>query len=89
MQRKLISIGLKPISALVDLTNYLTFDLGRQLQVFDAKKIQGDLSMRMARNKEKLLALDGNEYQLSDKNFIIANIPDFYLKKYKKLFIEY
>ena len=73
LQRKLISIGLKPISALVDLTNYLTFDLGRPLHVFDAKKIQGDLTMRMARNKEKLLALDGNEYQLSDKNLIIAD----------------
>ena len=73
LQKKLISIGLKPISALVDLTNYLTFDIGRPLHVFDASKIKGNLKMRMAKNNEKIIALDGNEYSLNNKNLIIAD----------------
>ena len=51
VKRKLIAIGLRPISCLVDLTNFITFDLGRPLHVFDAKKINGDLTIRMAKNK--------------------------------------
>ena len=49
MQRRLTAIGLRPISALVDITNYVTFDLGRPLHVFDAAKLKGDLSMRLAK----------------------------------------
>src|SRR5258708_29446034 len=47
LQQRLIAIGLRPISALVDITNFVTFDLGRPLHVFDADKVKGDLTMRL------------------------------------------
>ena len=46
MQQRLKAIGLRPISALVDVTNYVTFDRGRPLHVFDADKVKGDLAVR-------------------------------------------
>ena len=74
MQRRLRAIGLRPISALVDITNYVTFDLGRPLHVFDAKKLAGsELTMRLARAGESILALDGKEYTLSDGMTVIAD----------------
>jgi phenylalanyl-tRNA synthetase beta chain len=59
MQRRLLSIGLRPINALVDITNYVTFDRGRPLHVFDAKKVKGSLTVRRAKEGEEVLALDG------------------------------
>jgi phenylalanyl-tRNA synthetase beta chain len=73
LKNRLISIGLRPISCLVDLTNYITFDLGRPLHVFDAKKIKGDLSIRMARDKEKIKALDGKDYVLNSNMLVISD----------------
>ena len=51
LQRRLKAIGLRPISALVDITNFVTFDLNRPLHVFDADKLAGDLVMRLARER--------------------------------------
>lgn len=65
LQQRLIAIGLRPISALVDITNYVTFDRGRPLHVFDAKKVAGHLVVRRARDGEKVMALDGREYTLT------------------------
>ena len=48
LQQRLIAIGLRPINALVDITNYITFDRGRPLHVFDAAKVAGDLTVRRA-----------------------------------------
>jgi phenylalanyl-tRNA synthetase beta chain len=73
MQRRLRAIGLRPISALVDITNYLTFDRGRPLHVFDAAKVSGDLTVRRARKDESLLALDGRTYALDETMVIIAD----------------
>jgi phenylalanyl-tRNA synthetase beta chain len=74
MQRRLLAIGLRPISALVDITNYVTFDLGRPLHVFDAAKLEGgELTMRFAKAGEKILALDGKEYELEDGMTCIAD----------------
>jgi phenylalanyl-tRNA synthetase beta chain len=73
LKKRLISIGLKPISTLVDLTNFITFDLGRPLHVFDAKKIQGDLCIRMASDNEDLIALDGKKYRLNKNILIISD----------------
>src|SRR5262249_106184 len=57
LQRRLTAIGLRPINALVDITNYITYDRGRPLHVFDAAKVTGDLVVRRARSGETLLAL--------------------------------
>ena len=73
LQRRLLSIGLRPINALVDVTNYLTFDQGRPLHVFDAAKVKGDLTVRRAAEGETVLALDGREYKLSPANVVIAD----------------
>jgi phenylalanyl-tRNA synthetase beta chain len=73
LQERLIAIGLRPISALVDITNYVTFDLGRPLHVFDADKVKGDPTMRFARPGEKVLALDGFEYELEPDMVVIAD----------------
>jgi phenylalanyl-tRNA synthetase beta chain len=73
LQDRLVSIGLRPISALVDITNYVTFDLGRPLHVFDADKVTGNPTMRMARAGEKVLALDGREYELEPGMVVIAD----------------
>ena len=71
--RRLETAGAKAISPLVDLTNYFTFDLGRPLHVFDADKLEGDLTIRRARAGEALLALDENEYRLRENDLVIAD----------------
>ncbi|RAI03340.1 phenylalanine--tRNA ligase subunit beta [Acuticoccus sediminis] len=73
MQRRLTSIGLRPINALVDVTNYLTYDVGRPLHVFDADKVAGDLVVRHARDGESFEALDQRTYTLNDGMVVIAD----------------
>jgi phenylalanyl-tRNA synthetase beta chain len=72
-QKKLRAIGLRPINALVDVTNLLTFDRARPLHVFDAAKVKGDLTVRRAAKGEKLLALDGRTYELDPDICVIAD----------------
>ncbi len=73
LRDRLVAIGLRPISALVDITNFVTFDLNRPLHVFDAKKLAGDLVMRMAKPDETILALDGRRYALDPDMTVIAD----------------
>jgi phenylalanyl-tRNA synthetase beta chain len=77
LQERLIAIGLRPISALVDITNFVTYDLGRPLHVFDAAKLDlgasGALTMRMAKDGERVQALDGKDYALDDEMVVIAD----------------
>ena len=73
MQRRLKAIGLRPINALVDITNYLTFDRARPLHVFDAQKIKGNITVRRAAPGEELIALDGKTYRLDADNVVIAD----------------
>ncbi len=73
LQDRLTAIGLRPLSTLVDITNFLTFDLCRPLHVFDAAKIAGDLALRGARPHERLKALDGREYALDEEMTVIAD----------------
>jgi phenylalanyl-tRNA synthetase beta chain len=74
LQKKLLSVGLRPINALVDVTNYLTYDRGRPLHVYDAAQIQGGfLDARLSRPGESLLALDGRTYELDGEVCVIAD----------------
>ncbi|MEM9278989.1 MAG: phenylalanine--tRNA ligase subunit beta, partial [Pseudomonadota bacterium] len=73
LQQRLLAIGLRPINALVDITNYITFDRGRPLHVFDAAKVNGNLTVRRARQGETVLALDEREYKLGPENCVIAD----------------
>jgi len=74
LQDRLVAIGLRPISALVDITNYVTFDVGRPLHVFDVAKVKGtNLVMRMARDGEMLAALNGKTYALTAEDGVIAD----------------
>jgi phenylalanyl-tRNA synthetase beta chain len=73
LQRRLKAIGLRPISALVDITNYITFSYGRPLHVFDADKLKGSIRARPARDGETLEALDNKVYTLSDGMTVIAD----------------
>jgi phenylalanyl-tRNA synthetase beta chain len=71
--RRLTAIGLRPINALVDITNLITYDRGRPLHVFDAAKVRGNLVVRRARGGEQLTALDGKSYALDDTMCVIAD----------------
>ena len=73
LQQRLLAIGLRPINALVDITNYMTFDQGRPMHVFDAAKVTGNLTVRRAREGETVLALDQREYKLGPNNVVIAD----------------
>ena len=73
LQSRLKAIGLRSISALVDITNYITNDLGRPLHVYDADKFSGDLTMRFAKENEKCLTLDEIEYKCSNDMVVISD----------------
>jgi phenylalanyl-tRNA synthetase beta chain len=73
LQDRLTAIGLRPISALVDITNYVSYDLGRPLHVFDIAKLDGDLTMRLAKDGEKIEALDDETYELDSGMTVIAD----------------
>jgi phenylalanyl-tRNA synthetase beta chain len=73
LQKRLKAIGLRPINALVDITNFVTYDRGRPLHVFDAAKVKGNLVVRRARDGEQLLALDGKTYTLDNTMCVITD----------------
>ncbi len=73
LQDQLKAIGLRPISALVDITNYMTFDHNRPLHVFDADKVAGNLRVHRAKGGEKLVALDEKEYTLQPGMMVISD----------------
>lgn len=66
MQDRMKAVGLRPISALVDITNYLTIALNRPLHVFDADKLKGDIHVRLSKKGETLAALNDKTYTLDD-----------------------
>jgi len=73
MRRRLTAIGQKPISALVDITNYVMIDLGRPLHVYDRAKLTGGLVARKAVTGEQVLALNGKTYTLDSGMTVIAD----------------
>ena len=73
LQKRLRAIGLRPINALVDITNFFTYDLNRPLHVFDAAKVTGDLNLRAARAGETIVALDDKTYTLPEGAVVITD----------------
>ena len=73
LQKKLRAIGLRPISALVDITNYFTYDRNRPLHVFDGGKVTGDLLIHRAKGGEELLALDGKTYAMPEGAMVFSD----------------
>ncbi|HYD31991.1 MAG TPA: phenylalanine--tRNA ligase subunit beta, partial [Azospirillaceae bacterium] len=73
LQDKLKAIGLRPISVLVDITNYFTHDASRPLHVFDADTLAGDITVRLAKPGETLKALNGKEYTFDDTMTVVAD----------------
>tara|TARA_B110000858_G_scaffold28848_1_gene30812 strand:+ start:431 stop:2827 length:2397 start_codon:yes stop_codon:yes gene_type:complete len=71
--KKILSVGLRPINVLADITNFITIDQGRPLHVFDADKINGDLTMHLSQDGDSLKTLDNKEYKLSKINTIISD----------------
>jgi len=78
MQRRLKAVGQRPISALVDITNYLTIGLGRPAHVYDLARLKGQLGPRRARPGEKVLALNGKEYTLDPSMTVIADANEIH-----------
>ncbi|HEX8400946.1 MAG TPA: phenylalanine--tRNA ligase subunit beta [Allosphingosinicella sp.] len=73
LQQRLKAVGQRPISALVDMTNYLMLAYGRPLHVYDLARLQGALVARKARDGEELLALNGKSYRLDPSMTVIAD----------------
>ncbi len=73
LARRLTGIGLRPISTLVDITNYIMLSYARPLHVFDADRLQGNIHARLAEEGEEIEALDGRRYRLDRSMTVIAD----------------
>ncbi|WP_375554453.1 phenylalanine--tRNA ligase subunit beta [Roseovarius mucosus] len=73
LQQRLRAIGLRPISALVDITNFFTYDRNRPLHVFDADKVKGDLRIHRTTGGETLIGLDEKEYTFGLGQVVISD----------------
>jgi phenylalanyl-tRNA synthetase beta chain len=73
LQQRLKAVGLRPINALVDVTNYITFDRGRPLHVYDADKLKGAIHARFGKAGERFLALDNRDYEVDGEMTVIAD----------------
>ncbi|WP_029407928.1 phenylalanine--tRNA ligase subunit beta [Thiomicrorhabdus sp. Milos-T2] len=73
MVQKLQRSGLRSLSLVVDITNYVLMELGQPMHAFDLDKLQGDIQVRMANAGEKLVTLDEKEISLSDNTLVIAD----------------
>lgn len=73
LANRLTAIGLRPINALVDVTNYISYDLGRPLHVYDADKLSGAVSARLGKAGESFVGLDEKTYAIDDAMCVIAD----------------
>jgi phenylalanyl-tRNA synthetase beta chain len=73
MQQRLTAVGLRPINALVDVTNYISLDRGRPLHVYDADKLTGAIRARLGRKGESFLGLDGKTHEVDEQMCVIAD----------------
>jgi len=73
LQQRLKAVGLRPISALVDITNYFSIDQARPLHVYDVSKLRGDIVVRRGRKGDRFLALNGKEYEPTPEDCVISD----------------
>jgi phenylalanyl-tRNA synthetase beta chain len=73
LKNKILSLGLKPISAVVDITNYVMFDLNRPLHAYDANKIDKEIIIRNSKDNEEFEALDNKKYKLKKGMCVISD----------------
>lgn len=73
LENRLVAIGLRPISALVDITNYISYEFARPLHVYDADKLTGNIIVRSAKSGEKLDTLANQELELAENMAVIAD----------------
>jgi phenylalanyl-tRNA synthetase beta chain len=73
LRAKIENVGIRSINNIVDISNFVMLELGQPTHAFDADKLKGAINVRLARNGEKLLALDGREYSLTSENLVIAD----------------
>jgi phenylalanyl-tRNA synthetase beta chain len=73
MQKRLRAVGLRPINALVDVTNYISYDRCRPLHVYDADKVASPIQARLAKKGESFRALDGKTYEADEEACVIAD----------------
>ena len=73
LRAKIESVGIRSINNIVDVSNFVMLELGQPTHAFDADKLKGGINVRLARNGEKFLALDGKTYSLTSENLVIAD----------------
>ena len=73
LKKRILSLGLRPISAVVDITNYVMFDLNRPLHAYDVDKINKGIIVRNSKKGEKFKALDNKDYNLDDNMCVISD----------------
>jgi phenylalanyl-tRNA synthetase beta chain len=73
LRAKIESVGIRSINNIVDISNFVMLELGQPTHAFDANKLKGDINVRLARDGEKFLALDGKTYSLKPDNLVVAD----------------
>jgi phenylalanyl-tRNA synthetase beta chain len=73
LRAKIESVGIRSINNIVDISNFVMLELGQPTHAFDADKLKGGINVRLARESEKFLALDGKTYSLTPENLVIAD----------------
>jgi phenylalanyl-tRNA synthetase beta chain len=73
LRAKIESVGIRSINNIVDISNFVMLELGQPTHAFDADKLKGGIDVRLARNGEKFLALDGNTYSLKSEDLVVAD----------------
>src|SRR5207247_5752988 len=72
LRAKIESVGIRSINNIVDISNFVVLELGQPTHAFDSDKLRGDINVRLAREGEKFLALDGKTYSLKPNNCVVA-----------------
>ena len=73
LRARIESVGVRSINNIVDISNFVLLELGQPTHAFDADKLRGDINVRLARDGEKFLALDGKTYSLNSTNLVVAD----------------